>query len=141
MPKYRVPLTRDCTFTQTCVVEIEAKDAAHAEMLAESLLQDDLANVGPIIGAHPTLGNPAVISAWTDDDSFHHGEDSGMYVADPSTVREVTDDDYDRPEDACSNPGGHVWNRSAGEADEARISVDYANDNIRCVYCGADGDA
>ncbi len=41
----------------------------------------------------------------------------------------------------CWHPGGHVWNRTAAEADEARISGDYANDNIRCVYCGADGDA
>lgn len=47
----------------------------------------------------------------------------------------------EEPDDACTNPGGHVWNRTVGEADEARLSGDYANDNIRCVFCGADGDA
>lgn len=52
--------------------------------------------------------------------------------------QEPAADEYPPP---CTNPGGHVWNRSAGEADEARLSGDYANDNIRCVYCGADGDA
>jgi hypothetical protein len=48
------------------------------------------------------------------------------------------DDDYPP---ACTNPGGHLWNRSAGEADEARLSGNYSADNIRCVYCDADGDA
>lgn len=47
----------------------------------------------------------------------------------------------DEPDDRCTNPGGHVWNRTAGEADEARLAGDYENDNIRCIYCGADGDA
>lgn len=45
------------------------------------------------------------------------------------------------PDDRCTNPGGHEWNRSAGEADEARLAGDYENDNIRCIHCGADGDA
>jgi len=36
---------------------------------------------------------------------------------------------------------GHEWNRSAAEADEARLSGDYANDNIRCIHCDADGDS
>lgn len=49
--------------------------------------------------------------------------------------------DDDASGDECTNPGGHRWNRTAGEADEARIAGDYANDNIRCIYCGADGDA
>ncbi len=43
--------------------------------------------------------------------------------------------------DGCTNPGGHEWNRSAAEADEARLSGDYANDNIRCIHCDADGDS
>lgn len=43
--------------------------------------------------------------------------------------------------DRCSNPGGHEWNRTLGEADEARLSGDHANDSIRCVHCGADGDS
>lgn len=47
----------------------------------------------------------------------------------------------DEPDDGCTNPGGHVWNRTAGEADEARLAGDVEHDNIRCVYCGADGDA
>lgn len=47
----------------------------------------------------------------------------------------------DPPDGACTNPGGHEWNRTAGEADEARIAGDYENDNIRCIHCGADGDA
>lgn len=45
------------------------------------------------------------------------------------------------PDDGCTNPGGHEWNRTAGEADEARIAGDYENDNVRCIHCGADGDA
>jgi hypothetical protein len=44
-------------------------------------------------------------------------------------------------EPRCSNPGGHVWNRTPGEADEAFLTGDRANDNVRCIYCGADGDA
>lgn len=47
----------------------------------------------------------------------------------------------DAPDDACTNPGGHEWNRTAGEADEARLAGDAANDNVRCIHCGADGDA
>lgn len=41
--------------------------------------------------------------------------------------------------DRCTNPGGHVWNRSAAEADE--LNLQGINAGIRCVYCGADGDA
>ncbi len=41
----------------------------------------------------------------------------------------------------CSSPNGHEWNRTAGEADEARLSGDIGADNIRCIHCGADGDA
>lgn len=75
-------------------------------------------------------------------------------IEDGRLTREMIPDDYDwlvqtlaggaeqePPEGACTNPAGHKWNRSAAEADEARISGDYANDNIRCIYCGADGDA
>ncbi len=59
-----------------------------------------------------------------------------------AAIRDV-DDAVDAPDlgDACSDPGGHVWNRSLGEADEARLSGDFENDNIRCIHCGADGDA
>lgn len=56
-----------------------------------------------------------------------------------SAMREATRRDAD--DYACSNPGGHEWNRTLGEADEARVAGDVANDNIRCVHCGADGDA
>lgn len=55
--------------------------------------------------------------------------------------RSIFREDEDGPDDSCTHPGGHVWNRSAGEADEARISGDHENDNIRCIHCGADGDA
>jgi len=41
----------------------------------------------------------------------------------------------------CTDPGGHDWDKSAGEADEARISRDWANDRITCLHCGADGDS
>lgn len=56
----------------------------------------------------------------------------------PYRAADPADDSYPPP---CSHPGGHEWNRTAGEADEARLAGDYANDNIRCIYCGADGDA
>lgn len=41
----------------------------------------------------------------------------------------------------CERTTGHSWNHTPGEADEAFLSGDYENDNVRCSYCGADGDA
>jgi hypothetical protein len=66
---------------------------------------------------------------------------SGPGVRVEVTEQEPADEDDDQYPPRCTHPGGHKWNRSAGEADEARLSGDYANDNIRCIYCGADGDA
>lgn len=51
----------------------------------------------------------------------------------PSCASDETD------QDRCTNPGGHVWNRTAAEADE--LNLQGINAGIRCVYCGADGDA
>jgi len=42
----------------------------------------------------------------------------------------LTDDDSDQK---CTDPGGHVWHE--GEPDRA------GEGPIRCIYCGADGDA
>jgi hypothetical protein len=70
--KFRVPVTRDCTFTQTGEVVVEAHDRAHACEVAEELSQDD------------------IIECLKDDpDSFHYGEDSGLYVPDPAAVVKV----------------------------------------------------
>lgn len=63
MPKYAIYLTRDCTFTQTSRVEIEADDVDQARDIA--------------------LGKPQGDLIWEDDPgSFHFGED-GAYIADP----------------------------------------------------------
>lgn len=65
------------------------------------------------------------------------GTPSGLLASD---VRGRGEDPDEYPP-RCTHPDGHKWNRTPGEADEARLSGDYENDNIRCVYCGADGDA
>lgn len=86
-----------------------------------------------------TIGKRAIVGI--DDDgltlralgSMEYIEVGGLPLGEP--------DDSDEYPPRCVNPGGHVWNRTPGEADEARLAGDSANDNVRCVYCGADGDA
>ena len=51
-------------------------------------------------------------------------------------VTERLGDPWDSFEQATCR---HVWNMSAGEADEAFLAGE--PDSIRCVYCGKDGDA
>jgi len=75
-----------------------------------------------------------------DDPEKAERHESRGTTADAQDAREF----YEAQEevgDRCTNPDGHVWDKTAGEADEARLSGDYANDSIRCIYCGADGDA
>lgn len=75
MKKFRVPLTRDCTFTQTANVVVEAESAEDAKAKAEDMFQDDVLE---------RFG-------WDDDeDSFHYGEDSGTYVPDNDAIEEVS---------------------------------------------------
>ena len=67
MPRFRLKVTRDCTFTQTAEVDVEADDAEDAADKATLLDQD--AGLG-----------------WLDDDgSYHFGED-GVYVPDPTSI-------------------------------------------------------
>jgi len=41
--------------------------------------------------AHPTLGHPRVSQAWADDDdSYHYGEETGSYCADPDSIEHVS---------------------------------------------------
>lgn len=60
-----------------------------------------------------------------------------------ASLQERIQDELERDEDpdGCSSPSGHEWNQTAGQADEARVARDWANDRIYCVHCGADGDA
>jgi hypothetical protein len=73
------------------------------------------------------------------EDSEAERHPSRGTTADAQDAREF----YEAEEagDRCTNPDGHVWNQSAGEADEARIRRDVENDRIYCLYCGADGDS
>ena len=91
-----------------------------------------------------------IIDRWRDGEEPRHPLDAGVFGmcdkvasdldAMPSTLPHDKADEEPDP-DACSNPGGHEWNRSAAEADEARVSGDFASDSIRCIHCGADGDS
>jgi hypothetical protein len=75
MPRFRVPVTRDCTFTQTSLVEIEADTAEQAMNKALELTQDEILELG----------------GWMtdDDDSFHYGEETGTYCPDPDAIEEI----------------------------------------------------
>ena len=85
------------------------------------------------------------IDHWRDGDSPRHPIDQGVFAMCDHVAGDLDKADAkaeaEPDPDACTNPGGHEWNRTAGEADEARIRGDVANDSIRCVHCGADGDA
>lgn len=80
---------------------------------------------------------------WDDLNAAHEqarkelGAERCKQIEDCYEADSAEEDDPDR----CTNPGGHQWNRSAGEADEAHLAGDAENDNIRCIHCGADGDA
>lgn len=70
MKTFKVLVTRDCTFTQSAIVHVDAEDKEDAQQKAvEQIDQDEV--------------------YWEDDDSFHFGEESGVYVADPDTVEEM----------------------------------------------------
>lgn len=72
MHTFKLRVTRDCTFTQSADVEVQAKDRDEAIEKATEMPQDSY--------------------QWeTDEDSFHYGEDCGVYVADPDEVEEVSD--------------------------------------------------
>jgi hypothetical protein len=59
----------------------------------------------------------------------------GQKLAAGQAEREPDDDD----EGSCTNPEGHRWNMTPGEADEQFLAGN--NVGIRCIHCGADGDA
>ena len=80
-----------------------------------------------------------MIDRWRDGEDPAHPLEAGVFAVCDQVAGDL--DKADEDPDACTNPGGHEWNRTAGEADEARLAGDYANDSIRCVHCGADGDA
>ena len=104
-------------FEDKLVAAFKCADGENARMMVEyaKLLYNEVPTVA--------RGSREIVRGWIESGGYN-----GQQAA-------ATD------EDRCTNPGGHVWNRTAGEADEARLSRDYANDNIRCIYCGADGDA
>jgi len=76
MPKFRVPITRDCTFTQTTLVVVEAVDKAEALEKALSLTQDEILDLP---------------DGWAtdDDDSFHYGEETGTYCPDEDAIEQM----------------------------------------------------
>ncbi len=70
MKKFRVRLTRDCTFTQSVDVVLEVGERSEVLDAACLINQDKY-------------------SGWVDDDdSFHFGE-QGVYIADPAAIEEV----------------------------------------------------
>lgn len=81
-----------------------------------------------------TLADDAETSGLLSDLVTERWPDLGTFLTD--TTDQGEPDDGSR----CSNPGGHEWNRSAGEADEAFLARE-DDAGIRCVHCGADGDA
>jgi hypothetical protein len=171
MSKYLVtaeyPYSRWCRTTWTVEATSE-EDARAAAMEGENngtLNWDESIDVGDgeagdteivsveLLPEEPSIAKPDDIadvlsSARTLLDMINHwdGEDEAERVAvidriDTAIGKLCPEESSDEYPPRCSNPGGHKWNRSAGEADEARLSGDYENDSIRCVYCGADGDA
>lgn len=93
------------------------------------------------VPASPEAVNDA-IDHWRDGLSPAHPLEAGVFGMCDEMARRL-DEAEEEPDlgDRCTNPDGHVWDKTAGEADEARIRGDVANDRITCIYCGADGDA
>jgi hypothetical protein len=85
-----------------------------------------------------------MIDRWRDGEDPAHPLEAGVFACCDEMARRLDEHDAKSEEedpDRCTNPDGHVWNQTAGEADEARVRGDVANDRIYCLYCGADGDA
>jgi len=81
------------------------------------------------------------IDAWRDGLEPSSPWETGVFGVCDKVAADIDAQGDDEDPDRCTNPGGHEWDKTLGEADEARIRGDVANDRITCVHCGADGDS
>ena len=81
------------------------------------------------------------IDAWSDGGEPEHPFEAAVFAVCDQVANDLDGKKDEAAPDGCTNPGGHEWDKTAGEADEARIRGDHANDSIRCIHCDADGDS